>query len=169
MAINEWWNGDPEERYWLEITDRSDLGGDLYAPQRDQAGHETWSYDLVTHVNDGDFVLHWWKQPGQESSMVGYSHAAGSVLSDTITWQAHGTSGRASGSSVTGPAWRFPLTDYTDLQAPVELHRLRELEPILKTVRDVLAEQVDGPLYFPFAFSDKRPLSLDPPTSDLIR
>jgi hypothetical protein len=105
MAINEWWNGEPEERYWLEITDRSDLGGDLYAPQRDQAGHESWSYELVTYVRDADIVLHWWKQAGQESAIVGYSHAVGSVLTDTITWQPRGTSGRASGVCQPPRSW----------------------------------------------------------------
>src|SRR5688500_1783816 len=26
VAINEWWIDNPAERYWMEITDRSDLG-----------------------------------------------------------------------------------------------------------------------------------------------
>ena len=34
-ALNAWWEGDARERYWLEITDRLDLGIDLHAPQRD--------------------------------------------------------------------------------------------------------------------------------------
>jgi hypothetical protein len=27
MAISEWWTQDPAQRYWMEITDRKDLGG----------------------------------------------------------------------------------------------------------------------------------------------
>src|SRR4051794_16246030 len=27
MAINTWWMGDSQQRYWMEITHRDDLGG----------------------------------------------------------------------------------------------------------------------------------------------
>jgi hypothetical protein len=27
-----WWDGMPEERYWVEITDRTNLGADLVGP-----------------------------------------------------------------------------------------------------------------------------------------
>ena len=33
-----WWSQDPREVYWLEITDRLDLGIDLKAPQADDYG-----------------------------------------------------------------------------------------------------------------------------------
>ena len=33
MAINEWWLGDDEERFWVEVTDREALGSNLIAPQ----------------------------------------------------------------------------------------------------------------------------------------
>ncbi len=56
------------------------------------------------------------------------------------------------------PSWIFPLSDFTELRQPVTLHRLRDLEPTVLQVRDRLAAQHTGPLYFPFAFSVKRPL-----------
>ena len=121
MAINEWWAGDPAERYWLEITDRERLGVDLHAPKTDQSGSETWSYSLVSHVRDGDIVLHYWKQKGQEKAIVGYSRATGSLESTTIRWQPHGTFGRASGTLDDRPAWRFRLSNFTDLTTPVTL------------------------------------------------
>lgn len=158
MPINEWWAGDPDERYWLEITDREDLGGDLHAPKHDQSGRETWSYELVRFVQDGDVVLHWWKQHGQDPALVGYSHAVGSLATSTITWQAHGSYGRASGRSLTSPSWRFPLAEYTELDVPITLGRLRELESSLRAVRDTLADEINGALYYPFALSDKRPI-----------
>lgn len=63
MPINEWWAGDPSERYWLEITDRERLGEDLYAPKAAKGGKDTPGYSLVSHVRDGDIVFHYWKQP----------------------------------------------------------------------------------------------------------
>ena len=33
MAINDWWADDPNERYWIEITDRQNLGDNVIAPQ----------------------------------------------------------------------------------------------------------------------------------------
>jgi hypothetical protein len=159
MAISEWWAGDPSERFWLEITDRETLGQDLYAPQRDQSGHETWSYSLVSHVNPGDIVLHYWKQPGQEKAIVGYSQATGTLETTTIQWQAHGTYGRAVGAATAErPAWRFPLSGFTDLPDPVTLDDLRAFEPSLRSEVQQLAAQFSGPMYLPFAFSDKRPL-----------
>ena len=32
---NHWWDNNPEERYWIEITKRPDIGADLKAPQFD--------------------------------------------------------------------------------------------------------------------------------------
>ena len=118
MAINEWWTGDPAERYWLEITDRESLGEDLYAPKADQSGNETWSYSLVSHVRDGDIVFHYWKQAGQEKAIVGFSKVTGSLESTTIPWQPHGTYGRTTQPAEARPAWRFPLAGFTDLTAP---------------------------------------------------
>jgi hypothetical protein len=31
-----WWDGDAAEIFWLEITDRDDLGVDLHAPAADE-------------------------------------------------------------------------------------------------------------------------------------
>ena len=35
-SINAWWSADPRQRFWLEITDRRDIGVDLHCPQRGQ-------------------------------------------------------------------------------------------------------------------------------------
>jgi hypothetical protein len=158
VAINEWWAAEPTERYWLEITDRESLGVDLYAPKTDQSDSETWSYSLVSHVHDGDIVFHYWKQAGQEKAIVGYSRATGSLESATIRWQPHGTFGRSSGTPRTRPAWRFPLSNFTDLTTPVTLENLRTLEPQLRMRAAELTQTFAPPHYLPFVFSDKRPL-----------
>jgi hypothetical protein len=44
VPINEWWVDDPAQKYWMEITDREDLGGDLRAPQVADDGNPEWGY-----------------------------------------------------------------------------------------------------------------------------
>ena len=36
--MNRWWLNQADERYWLESTDREDLGADLNAPLYDDSG-----------------------------------------------------------------------------------------------------------------------------------
>jgi len=158
VTINEWWSGDPGQRYWLEITDRAVLGTDLHAPRYDASGHEYWSYELVRYVNPGDVVFHWWKIAEGGPSIVGFSRAVGELQTSTIEWLAHGTVGRARGVPTRGPSWLMPLDDYDDLPQPIGQDRLRTLATEVRKTRDGLADRFGASLYFPFALSDKRPL-----------
>jgi hypothetical protein len=157
-GIHEWWTADPRERYWMEITDRPDLGANLHAPQRDDAGSEYWSYALVTSVRPGDVVLHWWKLPGEDPALVGWSRAVGEVRAAEIVWTAHGSYGRARPSDSPEPSWLAPLENFTEFDSAVTLGELRAQEMSLRAVRDALELRYGKPLYFPFVFSDKRPL-----------
>ncbi|MEU6592672.1 DUF3883 domain-containing protein [Streptomyces sp. NPDC046881] len=156
MIINKWWRHDPHERYWLEITNREDIGTNLLAPQTNDRGEEYWSYTLVREVRPGDLVLHWDKNHGP--GVVGYSHVRGEAFASTIVWQSRGTYGRQRGASGPEPAWEAPLGGYRELERPVTQARLREIESTIRALRDYLTEAVVGPLYFPFALSEKRPL-----------
>ncbi|SNY53708.1 DUF3883 domain-containing protein [Paractinoplanes atraurantiacus] len=158
MALNEWWAGDPAQRYWLEITDRPDLGENLHAPQRDGAGTAKWTYDLVRYVEPGDVVLHWHKTLIGRPALVGFSQAAGAVTASTIVWRARGTSGRAKQTPPRQPSWLTPLRGYTALHQPVDQSVLRQVEDELRDVFEKLSETYPGTLYLPFAFSDKRPI-----------
>ncbi len=40
-TVNEWWAGEPAEHFWMEITDRPDVGNNLIAPQLDGGGRPT--------------------------------------------------------------------------------------------------------------------------------
>jgi hypothetical protein len=73
MALNMWWTADPAERYWMEITHRPDIGGNLQAPKLVEG---QWSYDLVSQVQPGDRVLHW---SGVDRALVGWSDVIGSA------------------------------------------------------------------------------------------
>ena len=45
------------ERYWMEITDRADLGADLHAPLVDENGKKNASYSLIREAEDGDIAI----------------------------------------------------------------------------------------------------------------
>jgi len=158
VAINTWWNDDSSERYWVEITDRPDLGEDLHTPTRTTAGGSTPGYELINFIKPGDVVFHW--QNGREGgkALVGWSIASGEVEDSTIEWQAHGTSGRAAAPPPPRPAWLMPLVDYTPLERPITYDDVLRLEPEIRAVEAALRGRVSGPLYFPFALSDKRPI-----------
>lgn len=58
-SIHTWWAGDPQQRFWLEITDRPDIGVDLHCPQRDATGSRTPGYSLIWSVEPGDVIFHY--------------------------------------------------------------------------------------------------------------
>ena len=71
-----WWVSQPEERYWLEITDREDLGVNLKAPQTNEDGQEYWSYSLIRAISPGDIVFHYHKS---DQAIVAVSRVAGAA------------------------------------------------------------------------------------------
>ncbi|HST49589.1 protein NO VEIN domain-containing protein [Jatrophihabitans sp.] len=159
MAIYTWWASDPHQRFWMEITDRDDLGADLFAPTADGSGRPYWGYELITYVQPGDVIVHWHKTLAGEPGIVGWSQATGFYEETDISWQAHGTVGRRAGSLEPRPAWRMPLLNFTPLARPVLISEVRAWEPELRKVLAQLEVQYpDGRLYFPFGFSDRREL-----------
>jgi hypothetical protein len=157
MAVNRWWDADPAEIYWMEITGRNDLGANLAAPQTDERGGEYVGYSLVREVGDGDVVFHFDRNLGQ---IVGWSRAVGGPYTGTIVWAARGTSFRqhGGGGAYARPGWFFNLEGPYFLDEPVTLAWLRGHEDQVRTVRATLAATHPGSLYFPFAVSDQRPL-----------
>jgi len=55
----DWWEDDPREQYWCEISDRPDPGADLKCPKTRENGGTDWSYDLVLQAQPGDIVFHY--------------------------------------------------------------------------------------------------------------
>jgi hypothetical protein len=112
-VLAEWWRGDVGQRFWLEITNRDDVGRNLIAPQHDDAGRDYWSYGLVSAVRPGDVVLHWSKV-GQPR-VVGYSHVSGIPFGSRIVWQSRGTYGRQHEPTDEEDAWEAPLSGFSTL------------------------------------------------------
>lgn len=148
MAVNAWWLGDPAEIYWMEISDRDDVGGELWAPRYNAVGRKEWSYTLVSFVQPGDRVFHWRKA---DRAIVGWSQARGPLGSDTRSWLARGAAGRARGVPSNGPTWVMPLEGLHVLDDPVTRDALNGplYEDVLRVLVDV--ERVAGvPSYAPF-------------------
>jgi hypothetical protein len=146
--IHRWWDDDPSEVFWMEITDRPDIGVDLKAPQRDDSGAEKWTYALVKEVQPGDVVLHW-STPKRE--VVGWSIADGEWFEEPIIWAAHGTVARNAGV-VPYPrdGWRRAVTNYTDLRIPITRASLQPQRAQLLSARTALQSSHGEHLYFPF-------------------
>ena len=75
-VVEQWWEAELRERYWLELSARGDdLGVDFSAPTLNEVGEPFWSYDLLREVKDGDAVLHYDRDqatriPPEQSAMV---------------------------------------------------------------------------------------------------
>jgi hypothetical protein len=54
-----WWDGQPGERYWVEIRKIPGHGLYLAAPQVQRTGKRDGRYDLLDTLQVGDVVYHW--------------------------------------------------------------------------------------------------------------
>jgi len=156
LELNRWWLGRPDERYWLEVTDRVDPGVNLKAPQRNETGGEFWSYALVREVQPGDLIFHY-DRPSQ--IVMGVSRATGDLWDDQIVWGARGTYAREAGVVPHSRAgWYAGLTSFEKLDMPLTLESVRQREAEVRRGLEELQELVDGPLYYPFERGGKRPI-----------
>jgi hypothetical protein len=146
VNVNRWWATDSNERFWVETTDRADVGVDLNAPQLDESGQVNWRYSLIEEVRDGDVVYHYRKQ---RRAITAWSWAVGSAVADRVRWAAHGTSARGRGVvAYERPGWRLGL------EGPFPLTHALRLDQIAARGDDVHQLVADlrqqyGSLYFP--------------------
>ena len=123
MEFHKWWDSDPGEIYWLEVTNRKNLGVNLNAPQLREDKQEYYGYSLINAVRDGDVVFHYHKE---HSAIVAWSRVSGEVWGDQVVWGAHGTSARDAGfRPYSRPGWRLGLSGTQPLSDPVTLDELR--------------------------------------------
>ena len=156
MAINDWWQSLPGELYWLETTNRSDLGTDLNAPTADERGVENWSYVLIKYVENGDIVFHY--EIGK-SAITAWSVARGKWWTDQVYWGSRAFIGNRMGvEPYVRPGLRLALEGPFPLSNPLTLADLRNHEGDVRNVREQLLPMVGGALYFPFELSEKRPM-----------
>ncbi len=143
MAINRWWDGDTDERFWMETTGRTDLGANLLAPQLDERDSENPGYVLVTEVDDGDIVFHYDRN---REAIVAWSMAVGGFWPDELYWAAIA----GGGEPYLRPAWVHGLEGPYPIEPVISRTELQSVGQHIGAVRDKLAGDVKGSLYFPF-------------------
>lgn len=151
-----WWNGEARERFWLEATDRSDIGIDLRAPYANVSGSDEWRYTLFREAEPGDVVFHYDTRAGAITTI---SRVSGREQPNPIVWAARGTYARERGAEPTElPGYIVPLSDARQLEVQVTLADIRALQDKLGRLVEELTARHRAPLYFPFA---GRPLRLN--------
>lgn len=151
MAINNWWDSDPDEVYWMEIRQEPlGLGEYLRAPKAGADGNTSWSYELTSYVQPGDKVFHWHKTASGEPGIIGWSEAVGPIESMIWSWQARGTHGRERGEPIVGPTWNMRLTGYTVFERPITRTELNAHRADVLGVLDAVARVQGKPTYAPF-------------------
>jgi len=121
-----WWDQVTTEKYWVEITDRPDIGADLKCPQTKKGNREYWSYSLIRSIWPGDIVFHY---STNEQAFLGASVAGGPLEERSIVWVPHGTYGRNSEKDLKPrPGWWLPLYGYSEAKRRLTLVELREPE-----------------------------------------
>ena len=148
--VNAWWEGDRGEIYWLEITDRSDIGVDLHAPQRDARGMRSPGYSLIWWIAPGDIVFHYDRN---EQTIVAWSSAVGQVEEAPVVWLPHrAATRRRIGIATARPGWWLDLDGPYPLSRPLTLGDLRSRGEDVRGALEELRALHGGSLYFPFFF-----------------
>jgi hypothetical protein len=147
MALNTWWEGDPDQRYWMEVATTGSMGDVLVAPRFSEA---SWSYELVSQVRQGDRILHWQSEGGLRG-LVGWSVATGGPeITPSYAWQPRGTSGRALSGPRTTEGWVVALGGLNRFDPPLTAHELQEVRQQVLAVNASLERAHRKPTYFPF-------------------
>jgi hypothetical protein len=149
--LNTWWSGDGAEKYWLEITDRVDIGIDLHCPQRDAGGNRSAGFSLIWWVEPGDVVFHYDRKV---RAITAWSRAVGHVVEAPVTWLPHrAATRRRIGVARPQPGWWLDLEGRYELSTPLQLAALRAYGDRVRAVMEALAVAHGGrPLYLPFFF-----------------
>jgi hypothetical protein len=132
---SRWWDGDPAQRYWMELVSRPDWGTELISPDEGRYGH-MWD------VREGDVVFHWLGVSSTGAGKSGiYGHSIVVGPPETVPenqWR-----------STTGPGVRVPLGDFVRAD-PLLLHELASSASEITAVKDRLIADFGKPVYFPF-------------------
>jgi hypothetical protein len=147
-AINAWWSADPRQRFWLEITDRRDMGVDLHCPQRGSDGKRSSGFSLIWWVSPGDIVFHY---SLAEDGITAWSRAAGPVTEAPTIWRPHRSATRRRiQQPVPQPGWWLDLDGPFPLPQPLTSTELTRRQEDIRAVLRELEGRHRGSLYFPF-------------------
>jgi hypothetical protein len=121
--MNRWWAGDARERFWLETTNRTDIGVDLKAPSADDRGAAHPAYALIQEVGPADLVLHC-ETKARRIAM--WSRVASDPFPEDLVRGSHGAVAGAAGVvPYRRPGWRALLEGPFDLPEVLSLEEMR--------------------------------------------
>ena len=145
-----WWEANSGERFWCEVTDRTDVGADLHCPQANEVGNEQLGYSLIRLIWPGDVIFHY---STRARAIIGASVAGGPLEERPIVWTPHGTVGKSKKHPRDPrPGWWLPVYTFTrtekrltlrDLQAPKE-------DQWIRGWIQAKGQEVGGPIAAPF-------------------
>ena len=121
--MSYWWDKLDEEKYWVEITDRKDIGCDLNCPQTDDSGKPEGSYSLIKTIKPGDVVFHY---STRKQRIEGASVAGGPLEERVTTWIPHGRVGRLKPIHAQRPGWWLPIYGFSEAQDKLTLAEVRQ-------------------------------------------
>lgn len=133
--VHDWWANLENERYWLEATDRKDLGVNLIAPVSENAGQR-----LVAHVQQGDIVFHYFLPV---RAIVALSVASGLPYLSKLRWPDREQSPEAI-------AYCIDLVNFTSLEQPIPLSDFRSYDFEIRKIKQEIESSFGKPTYFPF-------------------
>ncbi|MBV1716331.1 MAG: HNH endonuclease [Desulfarculus sp.] len=134
---SKWWETDPKERFWLEVTNRPNIGDDLQAPLVDRSGHPHPFDVLFQDCSLGDIVFHYDKN---RRSVVGYSEVVGGWDNDDEDYF-------------------VPIGNFHKLDHQISLSDIRSKQKELAILLSKLhSAHKNKPLYYPFERGEKRPI-----------
>ena len=133
--VHDWWTGQERERYWMEATDRKDLGANLIAPVSENAGQR-----LVAHVRPGDIVFHYFLPV---RAIVALSVATGKPYLNKLRWPDRD-------NSPEGTAYCIDLINFSPLEVPITLSDFRDYDSQIRQIKQTIESEFGSPIYFPF-------------------
>ena len=117
-----WWSEDNSEIYWIEITDREDIGANLHAPMTNKSGKDYWSYSFVNKASKGDIIFHYSKK---ETSIISYSIVGEDHSIDMdLKWAARGTYSKGI-IPHRRPGWIREFSSHYELTNPLSLGKIK--------------------------------------------
>lgn len=145
-----WWEGAPEERFWMEAVARPEFGTRLLAPfGRGRDGADMPFHATVDMVRDGDVVLHWVTGNHHRiQGFVGYSVVSGLPFeTESVPYEAADPlPGRAA-----------LLREFTEFPEPITRAELHDRRGQIFTLKSSLSDtvraerrSVQTSLLFPF-------------------
>ena len=148
--IDDWWADDPSEIFWMENTDRPDLGENLKAPQTNETGKEYWGYSLLKQLKPGHVVLHYDKRYG---AITHFSTIEDTYFESQIFWKARGLFARKSGVvEKLQPSFEVPIYGFSKLKKPIT-------KELVHSKQDLIGREyqnLGNPPYKPFDKGVKR-------------